>query len=168
MENALFYTFSTIPQVLAGAIALLGAFILYRLHSLNSEIEEESSTVLNFYKNLPRSKLWNLHVKGRYKEVFDNTKDNPPENRKGLHLDYFKLHHYRLGKLLDSKKSLLVSFKFSLWLTGALIIVSVIILPLTPKCSGCIYFILPVFSIGILGLLLCLISYAFVIKKALN
>ena len=168
MENALFYTFSTIPQVLAGAIALLGAFVLYRLQSVNTEVEDESSFVLNFYRNSPRAKLFNLHVKGIYKEVFDNTKDNPPDNLQGVKLDNFKLHHYRLGELLDSKKSLLVSFKWSLWLTVALITVSVIILPLTPKYSGCIYFILPIFSIGIVWLLSCLISYAILIKKALK
>ncbi len=166
MENALFYTFSTIPQILAGAIALLGAFILYRLQSLNTEVEEKSSTVLNFYKNSLRSKLWNLHVKGRYKEIFDKTKLIPPKNLNDSR--YFELHHYRLGELLNSKKSLLVSFKFSLGLTVALITVSVIILSLTPKYSGRIYFILPIFSIGILWLLLCLISYAVLIKKALN
>ena len=31
MDNALYYTFSTIAQTLGGAIALLGAFVFYRL-----------------------------------------------------------------------------------------------------------------------------------------
>ena len=45
MENALFYTFSTIPQVLAAAIALLAAFVLYRLQTINAQIEEKSTVV---------------------------------------------------------------------------------------------------------------------------
>src|SRR6266446_456701 len=43
--NTVFYTFSTIAQTLAGAIALLGAFVLYRLQSLSSDIERDSHTV---------------------------------------------------------------------------------------------------------------------------
>jgi hypothetical protein len=43
MENTLYYTFSTIAQSLAGAIAFLGAFVLFRLqaisHMLNSSAE---------------------------------------------------------------------------------------------------------------------------------
>ena len=42
MTNQLYYTFSTIAQTLAGAIALLAAFILYRLQTLNKDIEELS------------------------------------------------------------------------------------------------------------------------------
>ena len=38
MENAIFYTFSTIPQVLAGAIALIGVFALYKIQELNNSI----------------------------------------------------------------------------------------------------------------------------------
>ena len=39
METALYYTFSTIPQVVEGAIAFLGAFALFRMQFLNREIE---------------------------------------------------------------------------------------------------------------------------------
>ncbi len=38
MENAIFYTFSTIPQVLAGAIALIGVFALYKIQELNTSL----------------------------------------------------------------------------------------------------------------------------------
>jgi hypothetical protein len=43
VENTLYYIFSTIAQTLAGAIAFLGAFVLFRLqsiaHSLRSNAE---------------------------------------------------------------------------------------------------------------------------------
>jgi len=35
MENTLYYTFSTIAQSLAGAIAFLGAFVLFRLQAIS-------------------------------------------------------------------------------------------------------------------------------------
>ena len=39
MENALFYTFSTIAQTLGAAIASLGAFALYRLQTIGATLE---------------------------------------------------------------------------------------------------------------------------------
>jgi hypothetical protein len=38
MDNALYYTFSTIAQVLGTAITLLAAFVLYQIQSLNQRI----------------------------------------------------------------------------------------------------------------------------------
>ncbi len=35
-ETALYYTFSTIAQTLAGAFGILGAFVLYRLQGIKS------------------------------------------------------------------------------------------------------------------------------------
>ena len=49
MTNTIFYTFSTIAQTLAGAIALLGAFVLYRLQSLRSDIEIDSGEIVQGY-----------------------------------------------------------------------------------------------------------------------
>lgn len=39
MENTLFYTFSTIAQTLAAAIALLGALVLYRLQRISEALQ---------------------------------------------------------------------------------------------------------------------------------
>ena len=43
--STLYYTFSTIAQALAAAIALLGAFVLFRLQTLTAEIESRSGTI---------------------------------------------------------------------------------------------------------------------------
>jgi hypothetical protein len=40
MENALYYTLSTIAQTLSGAIALLAAFVLYRLQFLAAALDK--------------------------------------------------------------------------------------------------------------------------------
>jgi hypothetical protein len=45
MENALFYTFSTIAQTLAAAIAFLGAFALYRFQSSRAILTEYSNYI---------------------------------------------------------------------------------------------------------------------------
>ncbi len=39
MENALYYTLSTIAQTLAGALAILVAVVLFKLAALNKAIE---------------------------------------------------------------------------------------------------------------------------------
>lgn len=39
MQDALYYTFSTIPQVLAGTIALLGVFWVYKIKDYNNQLK---------------------------------------------------------------------------------------------------------------------------------
>lgn len=126
MENALFYTFSTIPQTLAAAIALLAAFVLYRLQSINTEIEEKSLTVQQLCINQKDNGLWELHVNESYDKVFEKSRNFQPSSENDLRL--FKLHHSRLEHLLKFKKSLFSSFNLSLWTTVSLITFSVIVL----------------------------------------
>lgn len=49
MENALFYTLSTIAQSLAAAFALLGAFVLFRLQQLSVSCAQ-AAAVVNCFK----------------------------------------------------------------------------------------------------------------------
>lgn len=46
MENALFYTFSTVAQALAGTLALLAAFALYKLQSFENELRENAVSAI--------------------------------------------------------------------------------------------------------------------------
>jgi hypothetical protein len=45
MENALFYTFSTIAQALAAAMAILAAFAMYRLKGIDDESSGAAITI---------------------------------------------------------------------------------------------------------------------------
>lgn len=47
VDSALLYTFSTIAQALGGAIALLAAFVLYRLQTIVAEMREDSRCFLD-------------------------------------------------------------------------------------------------------------------------
>jgi hypothetical protein len=49
VENALYYTFSTIAQALGGAIALLSAFVLYRLTSFDSAMWKDAGDLTGAY-----------------------------------------------------------------------------------------------------------------------
>jgi len=46
MHQAIYYTFSTIPQVLAGAIALLGVFTIYKINMIDNLIKGIGNAVL--------------------------------------------------------------------------------------------------------------------------
>lgn len=164
MDTALFYTFSTIAQTLAGAIALLGAFVLYRLQSLSAEIVEKSLVVLGFYKGAHKTILHDWHVNEHYNKVFEYAELPPLDKPDDPEL--FPLHKTRLGKLLQLQKSLLDSFKLSLWLTVGLITAAVIILSLTPFIGASTCCTLITFGIGILWFIGCLFSYVKLARTA--
>lgn len=135
IANALFYTFSTISQTLAGAIALLGAFVLYRLQSLNLEIEEESSSVVGRYGLVARGysesnqkAVMELHDEQKYREVVTFIANTPlPPS-----VDQANRVRSSLVRHLDQKDALMKAFKFSLWLTVGLVVASVAALSWTP------------------------------------
>ncbi len=53
MKDAIFYTFSTIPQVLAGAIALIGVFAIYKIREMKLELFGFSQNIISNLKFLP-------------------------------------------------------------------------------------------------------------------
>jgi hypothetical protein len=129
MTNTIFYTFSTIAQTLAGAIALLGAFVLYRLQSLRTAIEQESFETAELYARAnaflvgdqdPRQ--W--HRTGAYCRI--------AKLPQGIDMpcsfaDPAAVHRLqsRLRGHCAHQKKLLKQFKFALRLTGWLILFAV-------------------------------------------
>src|SRR5882762_587970 len=78
MENTLYYTFSTIAQTLAGAIALLGAFILYRLQKLNNGLDDHAKFIRKQYSEEEDLIFLNSFiVKGEYKKFLKYTRAKP-------------------------------------------------------------------------------------------
>ena len=82
MESTYFYTFSTIAQTLAGAIALLAAFVLYWLQLLNAEIENNSKTLTGWVDHviqhgpdqLAGQNAISLHRRGQYRQLLNKAK----------------------------------------------------------------------------------------------
>jgi hypothetical protein len=66
MDTALYYTFSTVAQVLAAAIALLGGLALYRLQLLAGTLKDDGVVVYNNYAD---NSLTNLIESGNYQEA---------------------------------------------------------------------------------------------------
>jgi hypothetical protein len=74
MQNALLYTFSTISQTLAGAIALLGAFVLYRLQAVDASIRFLSAYFSSRVKNSGGAAPSLLHLRCCHQEILDMAK----------------------------------------------------------------------------------------------
>lgn len=168
METNLYYTFSTIPQTLAGAIALLGAFLLYRLQSIKIDIEEKAEVLFNNYSNERWKELREIYIDGRYSDFIVFIEQNETKNTKQIPKTQFDKYHKQLKILLNKRIKLLSSCKLSLLLTITLIIASIIILPLSVKINQ--YFVIKtiVFVTGIFWFILCIASYFKLIIKALQ
>lgn len=79
-ENGLLYLFTTIAQCLAGAIALLAAFALYRLQAINSASSDLCKLLMQVFAlkgavNDELASLDALRTEGRYEEFIEKRKE---------------------------------------------------------------------------------------------
>lgn len=109
MENALFYTFSTIAQTLGGAIALLGAFVLYRLQSISNELEDAGISAMQPYLPQHSEPLQKLLVEGKYRELYNYlqqiTPQVPPTDQPQAAIRYAAAHLEKLSSLVRRRFS---------------------------------------------------------------
>ncbi|HWC73488.1 MAG TPA: hypothetical protein VG454_06085 [Gemmatimonadales bacterium] len=154
MENALYYTFSTIAQALAAAIALLGAFTLYRLQLLQAAMLE-AATILRTHTSADRGKVDAAYIVADYFRVFElvraaDTKSQLTEIRAGLE---------KFSRLLGEKRSVLRTFQVALVASVIVILGSVIVLAFAPVIVRTPLVAL-VLGIGCVSLGVCLGLYA--------
>jgi hypothetical protein len=76
LENTFFYTFSTISQTLAGAIALLAGFVLYRLQMLNNDIGNLGERLADWVDGIIQRKSNELpgkalFLEGKYSDLLE-------------------------------------------------------------------------------------------------
>jgi hypothetical protein len=75
-ENGLLYLFTTIAQCLAGAIALLAAFALYSLQSINKAMSDLCALIVETFRRFDRGSpqatlLETLTAEGKYQEFIE-------------------------------------------------------------------------------------------------
>lgn len=70
--NTLYYTFSTIAQTLASALAVLVAFVLFRLSALDRIMEDARRSVGLFALILPEVDVWGLVREGGWAGLFES------------------------------------------------------------------------------------------------
>jgi hypothetical protein len=166
MESALYYTFSTIAQTLAAAVALVSAFALYRLQSMNAEIAERSSTVAQFSSGAHAPAVRELHVHGRFHEVLESTEDFDPSAT--VELNYqVSAARVRLGTLLAQRRALRRYLSLAFWLSGGLLTSSLVAIASAPRIATVPHAAVAALSLGILWFVLCIATYARLIWGAL-
>jgi hypothetical protein len=130
MDNALFYTFSTIAQALAAAFALLGAFVLYKLQQLSTTLAEVSNTVILPY--LPNEDARRLRANGLYPELQAFLLTQPQQNPEALDPAVLRAARNAFATSLAARSTLMDQLSFALKLTAAVIAGAILVLALTP------------------------------------
>ena len=128
-ESALFYTFSTIPQTLAGGAAILVAVVLYRLGDVDRSIDGAREHLQASWRERPFRIAWRALERGGWRAVegvigrwegFTSTFEDQNAGRRA----------YRALRLRQQILFLLVA---SLTLTVLDILVCFASIPLTPR-----------------------------------
>jgi hypothetical protein len=164
--NSIFYTFSTIAQTLAGAIALLGAFVLFRLQSLNAEIDKEAYSIsLPLDMSLASGEeAAILYRDGKYRDLLEMAAQNPI----GPGIHQALRERQRLPILLDRRDLLICLFKRAFYLTLSLIVFSVLALMVASAIAASLWTAVAAFIIGVFWLLACVRSYILLMLESLK
>src|SRR5437763_1132352 len=132
METALYYTFSTIAQTLAAAIALLAAFLLYRLQTIAHAIDQHVNKLVQFFGGQERLDLDELDAQGKHDEFLAYSR----QHHTPAVVEHVRIPHLRLAALLTYRRAIFRTFYFSLWLTVGLVAGSVAVLVFTPAIGN--------------------------------
>ena len=130
METALYYTFSTVSQTLAGAITLLGAFVLYRFQLLDRDINESVDDIRTHVGGEPRKNIEVAIREGHPERILELAKE--PFLVVGDVRELLEASRNKIRDTLNLKRSIYYLFMVSLWLTIGLIAASVVLLSVTP------------------------------------
>ncbi len=126
MKEAIFYTFSTIPQVLAGTIALIGVFAIFKIRALKEELDGLAQnfydTVNDYYVGVKKPpENIDYILKPAFEKVINPFhKAELSRNYKLIssEMDTFAEHHEssdkRIGNLMPLLEAIKIEFKTSL------------------------------------------------------
>jgi len=105
MSQAIYYTFSTIPQVLAATIALLGVFAVFKIQNIHLVLDQLKADI-DFEKELwtAANELRGAVAENQYKDYVLPLITQAV--KKNLQLDWFKKENARAAIRLAVKKQL--------------------------------------------------------------
>ena len=171
MDTALYYTFSTIAQTLAGGIALLGAFVLYRFQLLAGSIEDTSEYLRKEFKSRSRelhNKIDQAKFDREYDLVYKFSQSYSAEEIDLPTIQKYYSARSRLGAMQGHRKILFRYFNFSLIATVLLILASALVLIFTPRLYMKNCSVTVIFVVGAIWFAVCLFSFVAVLRKALE
>ncbi len=168
ISNCFYYTFNTISQVVTTMVGLLGAFSLFNIQLLDTELFNTANVLFTYYmeSNLKLPSPTLLETKN-FTDFLNYIRSNPrPGN---IH---FEPRLERFEILLNRKIKLIKDLKYSLILTSVVVIISICFIMLTPDLSvleqrhnwidsSCM-------GVGIVGVMFCLRSYYILIIHSLT
>ncbi len=163
MENTLFYTFSTIAQTLVAAIALLGAFALYRLQSISASLHDLAVSVIQPY--LPNEAAQKLLGEERFAELAEYLRNTPPARPQEASAPYYVGKRSAFADHLAKQISIQRLLKWVLSTTVVVISGAVAVLSMTTMIVPCA---IPVLAAGVGAFIGCLVLYAVFVMKALR
>ena len=161
VSNALYYTFSTIAQTLAGAIALLAAFVLYRLQTFKQELVRDGNRVAIPLEQLePRAH--EMVELGKYQELLDAASKAayPPGDGQA------KNERARLEASVQTHKALVGEFRFALYLTAVTIAYSVAALVFAPLVLSHAPVAKVTLGLGFLAFAWCVVKYVMILRSS--
>ncbi len=166
MENALFYTFSTIAQTLAAAIALLGAFALYRLQIIGIALHDLAVSAIQPY--IPNDTAMKLCGEADFSALEEFLRKTPPLNPDNANAPYYLGKRNAFAHHVETLTSIQHLLKWTLLVTVFAIAGAVTVLALTPKLitvAGVPEVTLVVGTVAFIG---CLVTHTVFVVKALK
>jgi len=164
--SELTYTFSTIAQALAGAIALLGAFALYRLQAIDQGLFDLGRHMIDSFSDRPD--MVDEFYQGRYSSLLEKIAShertqtwqaNQPHN-------WTRLQQFR--RLSDQRARLVPSLKRSIWLSLLTMVASVLALSLVGRIAPVSCAVTACLVAGVTLFVACLFWYYRLIKSMLE
>jgi hypothetical protein len=159
MENAILYTFSTIPQTLGAAFAVLSAFVIYRF-AADASVERDIAELMQIFTPEYRADLRATledrgltHLLAEMSELFDAGSVSAPGY--GSHQFETLLRLRAAAGQADVKAPLRRAF---LW-TGGVIVASVVALGVEKLLAAQTEYAVAALVLGVLGLTRCLWLY---------
>jgi hypothetical protein len=165
VDTALYYTFSTISQTLAAAVALLAGFALYRLQGLSKVLEDTSLTILESYAGADHGRVNSLRVAADFAGFRKAMHDLP-----SVHLPTAEPYASRRATFetaFTTSARIRLLLNWSLGLTVAVILLAVVVLTRGPVIATGSHADL-VLCLGLIGTAVCLCVYAALVRVALS
>ena len=164
MDNALYYTLSTVAQALSASFALLGAFVLLRLQQLAAAAASAGTLAIRPY--LPNAEARRLLALGKSAELLAYLATQPETRLDQVPPHALAAARSALTHAVDQRSKVLRSLRRAMLATGAAVSSSVAGLALTPQIASTACLAYVVLALAVLALAGCLALYGFLIWQA--
>ncbi len=155
MDDAMYYTLSTISQTLAGALAVLVAFVVLRVQQCDTALAEGEH--LFFSHVLPKPDAWAVYLEKGFDQM-------PAEFVLPKSIDPRTQVYCEAARVARStRRQIIQRLRVSLGLTIPTIGLCIVALPFTPRLASVACLTVSVLGISVLLSLGCLGAYAWLI-----